>query len=85
MIIMSKELRKTTGIRVHIVNPGGVSSERFQSAIDSGVTRPDLVGAKMIAPQEIADAVLFLVTRQGNGMIDEVSVRREDADYYCYP
>jgi NADP-dependent 3-hydroxy acid dehydrogenase YdfG len=27
-------------------------------------------------PQEIADIVLFLVTRQGNAVIDEIQVRR---------
>jgi fengycin family lipopeptide synthetase B len=85
MIVLSKELRKTSGIRVHIVNPGGVASDRFQDAINAGTIRPDLKGSKMIPPQDIADAILFLVTRNTNGMVDEISVRREDADYYCYP
>lgn len=85
MIVLSKELRDKTHIRVHIVNPGGVSTEKFMGAIEGGKVRPDLKGAKMVEPREIAEAVVFLVTRQGNGVIDEISVRREDASYYCYP
>jgi NADP-dependent 3-hydroxy acid dehydrogenase YdfG len=30
-------------------------------------------------PQEIADIVLFLATREGNAVIDEINVRRESA------
>ena len=37
----------------------------------------------MAAPQDIADIILFLVTRTGNGVIDEVSMRRADAPYFC--
>jgi NADP-dependent 3-hydroxy acid dehydrogenase YdfG len=30
-------------------------------------------------PEEIADAVLFLVTRAGNAVIDEIHLRRESS------
>jgi NADP-dependent 3-hydroxy acid dehydrogenase YdfG len=33
----------------------------------------------LMQPQEIADIVLFLVTRQGNAVIDEIHVRRSDS------
>ena len=85
MVVFSKELRKYTNIRVHTVNPGMVGTERVVENISSGGHRPDLKNSKLIDPQDIADVMLFLVTRTTNGMIDEVSVRREDADYYCYP
>jgi NAD(P)-dependent dehydrogenase (short-subunit alcohol dehydrogenase family) len=82
-VVLSKELRETTGIRVHIVHPG-VTRTGIVTDTDVGTHRPDLVGAKLVAPEEIADVVLFLVTRTGNGMIDEIYVRREDAPYWCF-
>jgi 3-oxoacyl-[acyl-carrier protein] reductase len=39
--------------------------------------RPDIDKSLLMQPEEIADLVLFLVTRQGNAMIDEIYVRRE--------
>jgi len=79
-IVWSKELR-AAGIRVHLLNPGGVITEPMRRAIDSG-RRPDLKTARMMVPQDMADIVLFLVTREGNMMIDEVSPRRVDAAYF---
>jgi len=58
------------GIRVHAVCPGGVDTRLIRDA------RPDLDPKVLIQPQEIADLVLFLVTRRGNAVIDEVHVRR---------
>ena len=84
MVVFSKELRKYTNIRVHIVNPGMVATPRLTQAIAGG-SSSELKDVKLVNPQDIADAMLFLVTRETNGMIDEISVRREDANYYCYP
>jgi 3-oxoacyl-[acyl-carrier protein] reductase len=70
---MTKALAKEVqadGIRVHAVNPGGVDTGAV------GLTRPDLDRSVLMQPQEIADIVLFLVTRQGNAVIDEINVRR---------
>ena len=83
-VVFSKELRKYTNIRVHIVNPGMVGTPRLADTLATGGAQ-ELKDVKLISPQDIADAMLFLVTRTTNGMIDEISVRREDADYYCYP
>jgi len=58
------------GIRVHAICPGGVDTPFV------GQARPDLDPSVLIQPQEIADVVLFLVTRQGNAVIDEIDVRR---------
>jgi 3-oxoacyl-[acyl-carrier protein] reductase len=38
--------------------------------------RPDLDRSGLIKPGEIADLVLFLVTRRGNAVIDQLDVRR---------
>jgi 3-oxoacyl-[acyl-carrier protein] reductase len=73
---MSKALAREVqadGIRVHVISPGGVDTEL------SAVARPDLDRAGLMQPQEIADIVLFLATREGNAVIDEVNVRRESA------
>ncbi len=59
------------GIRVHALCPGGVDTQLIGNA------RPDLDQSVLMQPQEIADIVLFLVTRQGNAVIDEIQVRRE--------
>jgi 3-oxoacyl-[acyl-carrier protein] reductase len=87
-IVMSKELRDTTGIRVHLVHPGGTASESYVSMLKAGL-RPDmprdLAGVNLMPPKEIAEVILFLVTRTGLGTIDEVYVRRENAEYWCFP
>ncbi|RME87111.1 MAG: SDR family oxidoreductase [Anaerolineae bacterium] len=58
------------GIRVHAICPGGVATDMIQQA------RPDLDPEVLMQPEEIADIVLFLVTRRGRAVIDQVDVRR---------
>jgi 3-oxoacyl-[acyl-carrier protein] reductase len=73
---MSKALAKEVqgdGIRVHAVLPGGVDTEV------AAQMRPDLDRSILIKPQDVADIVMFLVTRQGNAVIDEIQVRRASA------
>jgi 3-oxoacyl-[acyl-carrier protein] reductase len=73
---MSKALAREVqpdGIRVHVISPGGVDTELSAQA------RPDLDRSGLMQPQEIADIVLFLATREGNAVIDEINVRRETA------
>ncbi|MBT3191254.1 MAG: SDR family oxidoreductase [Verrucomicrobia bacterium] len=70
---MTKALARevqSDGIRVHALCPGGVDTELVSKA------RPDLDRSVLMHPEEIADIVLFLVTRRGNAIIDEISVRR---------
>jgi 3-oxoacyl-[acyl-carrier protein] reductase len=70
---MTKALAKevqSDGIRVHAICPGGVDTQL------GGQARPDLERSVLIQPEEIADIVLFLVTRQGNAVMDEIHVRR---------
>lgn len=58
------------GIRVHVIAPGGVATDMVAK------TRPDLDMSMLMAPEEIADITLFLLTYRGNAMIDEINVRR---------
>lgn len=67
---LAKEVHQD-GIRVHVISPGGVATDMVSSV------RPDIDTAELIAPEEIADIVIFLLTRQGNAAIDEIRVRRD--------
>ena len=70
--VLAREVRDL-GIRVHAVCPGGVDTELVGSA------RPDLDTSVLMQPEEIADVVLFLVTREGNAVIDEIHLHRESS------
>ena len=59
------------GYRIHVISPGGVATEMV-----TGV-RPDINTDELIAPDEIAEWIQFLLTRKGNGMVDHIRIRRE--------
>lgn len=83
-VVLSKELRtEAPQIRVHVINPGGTRVE--SSDVNFKINgRPELLDAKLIDPEEIAEMVMFLVAHKGNGVIDEISIRREDALYFNF-
>lgn len=58
------------GIRVHVLSPGGVYTDMIR------VARPDLTGEGMIMPEDVADAVCFLLKHRTNAVIDEISLHR---------
>lgn len=58
------------GIRVHVVCPGGVDTDMVQNV------RPDIPKQDLIAPEDVADAVAYLVSRPGQGIVDEIRIRR---------
>ena len=58
------------GVRVACVMPGGVATEMVEK------TRPDLDLAHMIQPQDVAEAVRYLVTLPPRVAIDELCLRR---------
>lgn len=66
---LAREVQKD-GIRVHAICPGGVDTEMVARS------RPDLDRTVLMAPNDIADIVMFLLTRRGNAVIDEIQVRR---------
>ena len=67
--VFAKEVQPY-GIRVHLISPGGVATEMVTQM------RPDIDPSELIRPEEIAEIVRFLVTRKGNGTIDEFYIRR---------
>ncbi len=66
---LAEELRDSS-VRVHVVCPGGVATDMV-----TGV-RPDIPVQDLIGSEEIAELVLYLVTRRGNAVVDELHVRR---------
>jgi NAD(P)-dependent dehydrogenase (short-subunit alcohol dehydrogenase family) len=58
------------GIRVHVVAPGGVLTDMVATA------RPDLVGTPMIEPDDIADAIEYLICHRTNAVCDEIRLHR---------
>ena len=71
-ISLAEELRGTK-IRVHVICPGGVNTDMVQNV------RPDIKKENLIGPDEIAELVLYLVTRRGNAVMDELHIRRAAA------
>lgn len=67
--VLAKEVQ-ADGIRVHAICPGGVDTDFI------GDARPDLDRSQLMHAAEIADTVLFLVTRRGNAVIDEIHLHR---------
>jgi len=68
-ISLAEELRGSN-VRVHVICPGGVDTEMV------GRVRPDINKDELMAPTEIAEVVVYLVTHQGNAVMDEVHLRR---------
>lgn len=68
-ISLAEELRGSN-VRVHLICPGGVDTEMVANV------RPDIKKEDLIAPDEIAELVLYLVTHEGNAVIDELRIRR---------
>jgi 3-oxoacyl-[acyl-carrier protein] reductase len=60
-------------IRVHAVCPGGVDTELLSRA------RPELDRTVLMKPEAIAEVVLFLVTRSGGAVIDQIDMRRANS------
>lgn len=58
------------GIRVHLISPGGVLTDMVAKV------RPDIVGTPMIAPEDIADAVEYLLTHRSDAVCDEIKLHR---------
>ena len=59
------------GIRVHILCPGAVNTEMAKT-----ISRPDIDMDALIAPEDLADVMEFLLTHRGNAVIDEVRLHR---------
>ena len=68
-ISLAEELRDS-GIRVHLICPGGVDTEMVTRV------RPDIKKDELIRAEEIAELVVYLVTHKGNAVIDELHIRR---------
>ena len=70
---LAEEL-KGQNVRVHVICPGGVNTDMATKV------RPDIGKDDLMAPEEIAELVLYLVTHRGNAVIDEIHLRRATAN-----
>lgn len=61
------------GIRVSAVLPGGVDTDLVAES------RPDLDRACLIAPEDIAETVLFLLTLSDRAAVDQIFIRRANS------
>ncbi len=68
-ISLAEELRGTN-IRVHVLCPGGVATDMVARV------RPDIARDELIRPEEVAELVHYLVTHEGNAVVDELHIRR---------
>ncbi len=67
--VLARELNGE-GIRVHLIAPGGVATDMARNV------RPDIDESGLIAPEEIARAVVFLIKNRGNAVIDVLDIHR---------
>lgn len=67
--VMAKELIKED-IRVHILCPGGVTTEMVLRL------RPDLANIPTMVPEDMSDIVEFWLTHRSNAVIDQINVHR---------
>ena len=58
------------GVRVHAVLPGGVNTSMVSDV------RPDIDTSELISPDDVAETVRFLLSMNGNAVIDELVIRR---------
>ncbi len=65
---------KPQGIRVHVICPGAVNTDMIATV------RPDIKTDELIDPAEIAELIEYLVTHKGNGIIDEIHIRRRSSN-----
>lgn len=71
---LDKELR-TYGIKVGVICPGGVKTE---FALGKGRTKESVAQSGMLAPEDVAGAVLLACTQSGNSRLIQVKMRTMD-------
>jgi NAD(P)-dependent dehydrogenase (short-subunit alcohol dehydrogenase family) len=67
--VLAREVSEE-GIRVHLIAPGGVATDMARDV------RPDIDETGLIAPGEIARALVFLIQNRGNAVIDVMNIHR---------
>jgi len=61
---------RASGVRVHVICPGGVATDLITQA------RPDINPEELLRPEDVADLVAYLVKLPRHAMIDLVHLRR---------
>jgi len=68
-IALAQELAPE-GIIVHVICPGGVDTDLVRQV------RPDIPQDELIRPEEVSRAVMWLLSSDGRGVVDEIRIRR---------
>ena len=61
---------QSSGVRVSIISPGGVDTDLVRAA------RPDLDPSVLLQPEDIAQAVMYLLSLPDRAAVDEIYIRR---------
>ena len=61
------------GIRVSALLPGGVDTELIRTA------RPDLDPSELLHPEDVVQAILYLLSVSDRAIVDQIVIRRESA------
>jgi 3-oxoacyl-[acyl-carrier protein] reductase len=61
---------RASGVRVHVICPGGVATDMAVAA------RPDIKPEELLLPEDVADLVAYLVKLPKRAMVDLVHLRR---------
>ncbi len=65
---------RSHGIRISAILPGGVDTDMV------GEARPDLDRAALLAPLDVAEAVLYLLSLSDRAAVDEIYIRRRGSN-----
>ncbi len=71
--VLAQEV-KEDNVRVHTILPGGVDTDM------TAQLSPDFTPSELMAPTDIADIIMFLLTHRNNAVIDAIRVRRSVKD-----
>lgn len=61
------------GIRASVILPGGVDTEMVARA------RPDLNRDELLRPEDVAGAVMYLLSLSGRAAVDQIAIRRRNS------
>ncbi len=67
--VLAQEVRQDN-IRVHTILPGGVDTDM------TGDLDTQLESSELMAPSDIAEIVMFLLSHRNNAVIDSIRLRR---------
>ncbi|MFP4597930.1 MAG: SDR family oxidoreductase [Persicimonas sp.] len=81
MMAETLRLELQPGVRVTLVRPGMVASSFYEHSIDQSNLTPEEVGWTPLPPEQVAQAVLFALTRPPQVAINELTIRPTEQSF----